>query len=1091
MESGSEFRPLRLRSGTLLGPHDDAGLPRRLLMAEEDVAGGGPALLQLGGPLDGEIREALTNAGIDLAVFIGGSGYIALLPEGGLDKARAVRGIEWAAPYHPGLRLSPAIAAIAIDDARATIPLSLTIFPESDPQPVVDRLRQTGLAVGGSARGRAGRPGRIVILPSPADVVLLRESLASWPEVLWIGRRPVYRLLNDASAWVGQSGLDAAQATPLYDNGIYGDGQIVGVLDTGLDADMCHFYDDALGLPPANVGFATGSPDPDQRKVLVVNFLWSADDPGQPWDWDSHDHGTHVAGTIAGDNPLSPGSRDSADGMAPAAKLVIQDGGFGTDNCADMPAIGCPAADLYPFFEQAFLQGARIHSNSYGDRENYTPYNIYSDGSEAADAFMWDHPEFLLVFAAGNNGPGSATVASPATAKNVLAVGATNHGISAGTLASFSSHGPTQDGRIKPDVTAPGHSIISADNDNNTTTYNCSSRSMSGTSMACPTAAGLAALAREYFTKGYYPTGTPTPGNAVTPSAALLKATLIASATPMEGELSPPPSDPQGWGRILLDDALFFPQDDRRLFAADAADGFGSPGDPPDSYDLEILNSAEPLRVVLAWTDYPSNPAASINLVNDLNLEVQSPSGDVYLGNVFSGGVSVTGGSADYLNNVEAVRIESPEIGSWTIRVDPHAIPQPAQGYGLVATGGFPVSGVFLERVVLVIDDSIGGNGNGVMEPGEWIDLPLDLMNSGDSEAINVVASLESLTSGVEVVRSTTALPDMESNEQASSAAPHLRIHLTADLPCSSPFTLRFTYSADGFLSAEESFHDTGSETVLLYDDLESQSGWSHVRSESTASTGDWLRDDPDGTDYQPEDDVTPDPGSKCLFTARNPGGIGSDDVDSGVVVARSGSYDIEGHPEARLRISRWFANRASGADGGDYFRLEIREDSGAPDVLLEELDYTESAAYWETVEFRVADHVPPGPDIELKVSAADGPAIGNIIEAAIDDIVFWEPVCEVYNPAPNVVDTLTASLEDGDILLQWNRPPPDPLHGEADRYGIYRSQTASGGYALLHELADASPSLGYTDTGASGGAPLYFYQVIAGNDAGDAEPSP
>jgi hypothetical protein len=343
----------------------------------------------------------------------------------------------------------------------------------------------------------------------------------------------------------------------------------------------------------------------------------------------------------------------------------------------------------------------------------------------------------------------------------------------------------------------------------------------------------------------------------------------------------------------------------------------------------------------------------------------------------------------------------------------------------------------------------------------------------------------------VEVANATTTLPDVDSNGQTSSVAPHLRIHLAADLHCTALFNLRFTYSADGFQSAEESAYKAGSEVVLLHDDLESHTGWSHVPSESTASTGDWLRGDPDGTDYQPEDDATPDPGVACLFTANNAGGNGSDDVDGGVVVARSGSYDIDGHPEARLKISRWFANRASGTDGGDYFRIEIRESPGSDDIVMEELDYTVSAAYWETVEFRVADFVTPGPSIGLKVSAADGPALANILEAAIDEIVFWEPVCEIYNPAPNAVGDLGVALAGDDILLHWGRPAPDPQHGEADRYAIYRSTSADGNYTLLYQLADSSPDPDYTDYGASGGAPLYFYQVIAGNDAGDAEPPP
>jgi len=63
------------------------------------------------------------------------------------------------------------------------------------------------------------------------------------------------------------------------------------------------------------------------------------------------------------------------------------------------------------------LQGASIHSNSWGDREELPPHSMYSDGSEDADAFAWAHPEFLLIFAAGNEGSDPSTILSPATAK--------------------------------------------------------------------------------------------------------------------------------------------------------------------------------------------------------------------------------------------------------------------------------------------------------------------------------------------------------------------------------------------------------------------------------------------------------------------------------------------------------------------------------------------------------------------------------------------------------------------------------------------------------------------------------------------------
>jgi hypothetical protein len=691
--AGNEGNEVRLRSGLIRGPRDRAGLPDRLLLERRDLARGGPALIRFKGTPGAESRGAAETAGIRLAGYLGDGAYVAWLPDGGLELAEALPEIDWAAPLHPGLRLSPYARRIRGDDPRASIPLTLHLFAHADANEVAQRLELLGIQVAGTAAGRPARqgaayiPGRIVILPEPASWVRLRDRVAAWPELLWIDRRPAYRLLNDAAVWVCQSGLYAGQTTPVHAQGVLGEGQTVGILDTGLDVDMCFFWDALLGRPPTNEGLGAGTPDPLQRKVTIVNFLWSGDNPARPGDWDSHDHGTHVAGTVAGDDLATPGIRDAGDGMAPAAKLVIQDGGYAVDNCADMPALGCPAADLYPFFQQAYAQGARIHSNSYGDRENYTPPDIYSEGSEAADAFMWDHPEMLLVFAAGNNGPGAGTVASPATGKNVLSVGATGHDFSADSVAYFSSWGPTHDGRIKPDVMAPGFYVISADNDNDVNSKNCSLRSMSGTSMAAPTAAGLAALVREYFVDGYYPGGSANPDDERTPSAALVKAALIASAAPMESVTNSPPADEQGWGRVLLDDVLYFPGDSRLLFVHDPQDRFGGSGDSADSFALEVLDSTLPLRVVLAWTDYPSTPAATINLVNDLDLEVESPSGEIYRGNVFVDGASVTGGSADTLNNVEAVRVTSPEAGVWSVRVAPSAIPQPDQGYALVATG--------------------------------------------------------------------------------------------------------------------------------------------------------------------------------------------------------------------------------------------------------------------------------------------------------------------------------------------------------------------------------------------------------------------
>ncbi|MFN9992817.1 MAG: GC-type dockerin domain-anchored protein, partial [Phycisphaerales bacterium] len=93
------------------------------------------------------------------------------------------------------------------------------------------------------------------------------------------------------------------------------------------------------------------------------------------------------------------------------------------------------------------------------------------------------------------------------------------------------------------------------------------------------------------------------------------------------------------------------------------------------------------LKITLAWADAPALANASFAPVNNLDLSVESPNGDLYIGNVFSGGVSVSGGSSDTLNNLEQVLIPSVTAGTWTVRVTGAAINEGAQGYAIVATG--------------------------------------------------------------------------------------------------------------------------------------------------------------------------------------------------------------------------------------------------------------------------------------------------------------------------------------------------------------------------------------------------------------------
>jgi hypothetical protein len=274
-------------------------------------------------------------------------------------------------------------------------------------------------------------------------------------------------------------------------------------------------------------------------------------------------------------------------------------------------------------------------------------------------------------------------------------------------MAAFSSRGPANDGRIKPDLVAPGTWILSTKtsiarnpqepwfrNNPYKALYNDYYAYSMGTSMATPFVSGSALLVREYYIeeRGI------TPQMGVTPSSALIKATLVNGAYDIAGqygESGPIPNGNEGWGRVDLPNSVLMPfHDPRQLLFVEETTGLQRlpPPNPIDMkmYILTLNEETYPLKITLSWTDPPGNPTAAIQLVNNLDLRVITPDDRVYLGNVFSEGESVPGGDADVLNNIENVFISNPIAGEYIIMVEGQNIdvnfsPQP---FALVVTCG-------------------------------------------------------------------------------------------------------------------------------------------------------------------------------------------------------------------------------------------------------------------------------------------------------------------------------------------------------------------------------------------------------------------
>jgi subtilisin family serine protease len=242
-------------------------------------------------------------------------------------------------------------------------------------------------------------------------------------------------------------------------------------------------------------------------------------------------------------------------------------------------------------------------------------------------------------------------------------------------VVAFSSRGPTLDGRVKPDVVAPGTFILSTRSRKISTSshgwsaFPPSSRYfyMGGTSMATPLCAGAVACLREFLRREV---------RIAHPSAALLKACLVLGAQKLRG-YSPAGQvcdHAQGYGRVRLD-ALVDPPGGVSLYVHDDAVGLRTGG--ADPFEFEVRSSAAPLRIALAYSDFPGE-----RLINNLNLLVTSPGGRTHVGN--GRGTSL---APDPRNNVEVVHVARPERGRWKVRVVASDVPEGPQDYALAASG--------------------------------------------------------------------------------------------------------------------------------------------------------------------------------------------------------------------------------------------------------------------------------------------------------------------------------------------------------------------------------------------------------------------
>lgn len=641
-------------------------------------------LIQFTDRFDPAWRETLAARRVELIRYVPDDAFVARLREVRLEDLRTLPFVQWVGEFRPEHKIHSRVR----DAMRVAIPAAATevvvmCSPTATPAEIAEaRARLEQAHQQSQNRFGAVLRGRL----AAAQLQRLAQSSA----VLWIEPAPRMKL-NDEISTKLVAGDAPGHPAYVHELGFDGSGVTVAVADSGLHlGDATKMHPDLYGRTPT---------------FIPYGGLFDASD--------EHAHGTHVAGIIAGNGAL--GTVDELGylyglGVAPGASIVTQrifdgDGNYtfiGSTNTFDR------------LTRDAVQAGAVIGNNSWGD-DTQGQYDVSAHEFDAlvrdADGETPGDQPYILEFSAGNAGPGPQTIGSPAVAKNVIASGASqNDRLEFGTyddgseaMADFSSRGPCEDGRIKPDVVAPGTWIASLRSPVGTSItwldIDFDYVYLGGTSMSGPHVSGAAAVFVQYYLETF---------GEGTPSPALVKAALIHSAVDMDDsvETDPTPNMDEGWGRVDLTEIINHPSRSQEYLDQTVLLTTGQ----FHEQSVLLASTNEPLKITLAYTDVPGFPGAIPALVNDLNLEVIAPDGRIYRGNQFLRGESVpdTIGS-DSINNVEGVYISEPQAGEYLVRVRAVNVAQDArndtpgfdQDFALVASGDIIRT---LERGIVLLD---------------------------------------------------------------------------------------------------------------------------------------------------------------------------------------------------------------------------------------------------------------------------------------------------------------------------------------------------------------------------------------------------
>jgi uncharacterized membrane protein len=665
-------------------------LPESRLDDSQDYRQTGMAIVQLNHHTGSSLYNLVDEYGVFILDNLGGSSWLVRLSHpNDLSTIQQDDSVRWAGSMMPGWRVSP-------DVTSTTSYISAIPAVDLKPESLADLSHD--LVIMGADEAWCG----LHLCELKGSINL--EALARDGRIIWA--EPAYEMKLTNAVAGAIVGLPEITNSSL---GLDGSGEKITFTDTGID----QTHPDIVG------------------RIAGVYTQFGLDP--SPADSNSG-HGTHVALTIAGN-----GSGDSsAMGIAPAANIVA----YALEH--DPTGVFGRIGSIYDMLSHAEQEGSRVAVNAWGLNGNY---GAYTADSRSLDVFVHDNPDFLPIFSAGDDPAQDASkVLAPSTAKNVLSIGASTTS-PAGSVANFSSQGPSLDGRVKPDLVAPGVSLCSgrAEDASIPIGSSCGAgthsngvdlyMSLSGSSQATAVAGGSISLIREFIREEV---------GIATPTASLLKAASINGAIDL-GTANIPNAQ-EGWGQISVANTVIPSyngndldtyHDNSRTLSA----GFST------LYQFDI-NPSSGLDITLVWSDVAGSANSAQNesrLVNDLDLLLTAPDGTIYKGNVMVNGYSVPNGVHDSVNNVERINLEPGSAlpsGKWQVEISHTGGLD--QAYSLVLTGDATLD----EKADLVAFD--GGIYPSSTSPlvDDLITIRVSWLNQGTVAAGQFRVTLEDLTEG-------------------------------------------------------------------------------------------------------------------------------------------------------------------------------------------------------------------------------------------------------------------------------------------------------------------------------------------------------